>query len=180
MRVEGTGANPALHALVSDLRHERRLEQVALAGLSEEETGALAGAWLGAPASPDLAAAVRRRTGGNPLFVEELVRHLVESHPGARDEGLVAAAGADVPQGVRSTIERRLARLPEPAGRALPFAAVMGETLPLGTSPPPARRATTPSPTASTRRSTPDWSTRRAPGNTASLTRSYARPCWRG
>jgi DNA-binding SARP family transcriptional activator len=132
MRVEGTGANPALHALVSDLRRERRLEQVALAGLSEDETGALAGAWLGAPASPDLAAAVRRRTGGNPLFVEELVRHLVESHPGARDEGLVAAAGADVPQGVRSTIDRRLARLPEPAGRALPFAAVMGEDFALG------------------------------------------------
>ncbi len=126
-RDEGVGGNPALHALLGDLRRERRLEQVALAGLSAEQTGALAGAWLGAPASHQLATAVHGRTGGNPFFVEELVRHLVESHPGGSIETLVGAAGAEVPEGVRSVIDLRLAHLPEPAGQAIRLAAVAGQ-----------------------------------------------------
>ena len=126
LRDEGT-ADPALHALVGDLLRERRLERVALGGLSEEETGVLAGAWLGAPTASVLAEAVHRRTGGNPLFVEELVRHLVESHPDAPADALAAAAGVGVPQGVRSLIDRRLARLPALAAQAVRVAAVSGE-----------------------------------------------------
>ncbi len=127
LRDEGAAGDPALHTLLGDLRRERRLERVALAGLSEQETGALAAAWMGAPASPELAAAVHRRTGGNPLFVEELVRHLVESQPGRSVEALVGAAGAEVPEGVRSLIDSRLARLSEPAGQAVRLGAVSGE-----------------------------------------------------
>ena len=127
LRDEGAEADPPLHALLGDLRRERRLERVLLAGLTDAETGSLATAWLGAPASPELVAAVHRRTGGNPLFVEELVRHLVESHPRRSGDELVPAAGADVPLGVRSVIDRRLARLPELTGRALRVAAVSGE-----------------------------------------------------
>ena len=119
---------PALDALVGDLRRERRLERVALAGLSEREVGDLAAVWLSAGgSSPGLSAAVHRRTGGNPLFVEELVRHLVESHPEQPADALVAAAGTDVPEGVRSVIDRRLARLPDAAGQAVRAAAVAGE-----------------------------------------------------
>src|SRR3712207_8178220 len=43
---------------------------------SEQESGELAAAWLRREPSPELAAVLRRRTGGNPLFLEELVRHL--------------------------------------------------------------------------------------------------------
>ena len=127
LRDETAGGEPALHALMDDLRRERRLERVALTGLSEEETGALAGAWLGAPASPGLAAALQRRTNGNPFFVEELARHLVESHSDRSAEALIAAAGAEVPEGVRSLIDRRLARLSELAGQTVRLAAVAGE-----------------------------------------------------
>ena len=127
LRDEGAEADPALGALLGDLHRERRLERVTLGGLAEADTGSLATAWLGASPSPELVAAVHRRSGGNPLFVEELVRHLVETHPDGEDTALVAAAGADVPLGVRSVIDRRLDRLPEPAGRALRVAAVCGE-----------------------------------------------------
>ena len=127
LRDEVAGDDSALPALLADLRRERRLERVALGGLAEEETGALAGALLGGPASPGFAAAVHRRTGGNPFFVEELVRHLVESQPDSSAETLVAAAGVEVPEGVRSLIDRRLARLPEPAGQAVRVAALSGE-----------------------------------------------------
>ena len=127
LRDEDAEGQPALHPLLDDLRRERRLERVTLAGLSEAETGALAGTWLGAPASPELAEAIQRRTGGNPFFVEELVRHLVESEPGRPAEALVEAAGVEVPEGVRALIDRRLARLPEPAAQAVRLAAVAGE-----------------------------------------------------
>jgi hypothetical protein len=126
LRDEGS-ADPALRTLLGDLLRERRLERVALAGLSEEETGALTSAWLGAPAASALTEAVHRRTGGNPLFVEALVRNLVESHADAPADVLVAAAGVGVPEGVRSLIDRRLARLPELADQAVRLAAVSGE-----------------------------------------------------
>ena len=128
MRPEEAGAVPALDALLGDLRRERRLERVALGGLSEREAGDLAAAWLGTGGSPPgLTQAVHRRTGGNPLFIEEVVRHLVESDPGRSAEALVAAAATEVPLEVRSVIDRRLARLPEPAGQAVRIAAVAGE-----------------------------------------------------
>jgi DNA-binding SARP family transcriptional activator len=113
----------ALHALLGDLRRERRLERVDLTGLSENDVGRLAREWLQEPPSPELVAAVRRRTGGNPLFVEELVRHLLES----RAADPVAAATTELPPGVHAVIERRLAQLPESAARAVDIAAVAGE-----------------------------------------------------
>ena len=67
------------------------------------------------------------RTGGNPLFVEELVRQLLETHPGETGAALVAAARTGVPVGVRAVIDQRLARLPELAVRAVRMAAVAGE-----------------------------------------------------
>ena len=127
LREEDAGTNPELHALLGDLRRERRLERVPLGGLSEDETGELADAWLGEPVSPELIAAVHRRTGGTPLFVEELVRHLVETLPDPSPEALLAAAGVEVPEGVRSLMHRRLALLPELADQAVRFAAVSGE-----------------------------------------------------
>jgi DNA-binding SARP family transcriptional activator/RecA/RadA recombinase len=123
-RDAGAESAPALHALLGDLRRERDFEPVVLAGLSGNEVGDLTAAWLGTSDSPPaLAAEVHRRTDGNPLFVEELVRHLVES--GA--EQLVEAARTDVPHGVRSVIDRRVAHLPEISAQAVRVAAVAGQ-----------------------------------------------------
>ena len=52
LRDEGADAAPALQTLLGDLRRERRLETVALAGLSEQEAGELAAAWLGSNPRP--------------------------------------------------------------------------------------------------------------------------------
>jgi len=127
LRDEGADAAPALQTLLGDMRRERRLETLALTGLSEQEAGELAAAWLGSKPSPDLAATLRGRTAGNPLFLEELVRHLVESYPERSSAELVAAAGTEVPHGVRSVIDRRLVRLADRVRRAVELAAVAGE-----------------------------------------------------
>ena len=127
LRDEGSNAAPALQTLLGDLRRERRLETLALAGLSEQEAGELAAAWLGSEPSRELAAALRGRTAGNPLFLEELVRHLLESPSELSAAELVAAAGTEVPHGVRSVIDRRLVRLPDRVRSAVEVAAVAGE-----------------------------------------------------
>jgi predicted ATPase len=68
--------------------------------------------------SVQLATDLHRRTGGNPLFVREVVR-------------LAQAQGASltdhvVPAGVRAVIERRVARLPQATHELLATAAVIG------------------------------------------------------
>ena len=127
LRDEGADAAPALQTLLGELRRERRLETLLLTGLSEQEAGELAAAWLGSKPSRDLAAALRGRTGGNPLFLEELVRHLVESDSERSSAELLTAAGTEVPHGVRSVINRRLVRLGDRVRRAVEVAAVAGE-----------------------------------------------------
>ena len=127
LRDEGAEAAPALQTLLGDLRRDRRLEPLVLGGLSEEEAGELAAAWLGSQPSPDLVAALQGRTAGNPLFLEELVRHLVESGAERSSAELVAAASSEVPHGVRAVIDRRLVRLADRVRSAVEMAAVAGE-----------------------------------------------------
>ncbi len=62
---------------------------------------------------------VSARTDGNPFFIEELLRH-VEERSGA---GLEAA---DLPDGVKDLLLRRLRRLGPESEKALVFAAVAG------------------------------------------------------
>ena len=67
--------------------------------------------------------AIREETDGNPFFVKQLVRHLEED---GRAGELHAEGGFGVPAGVRDVIARRVARLPEAAGRVLGVAALIG------------------------------------------------------
>jgi DNA-binding SARP family transcriptional activator len=109
--------------LLSELRRERRLDELELRGLSEPHVGELVSGWLGRPATSSLASAVHRRTGGNPLFVAELARQLGEARPGEE----TAIVDAVVPTGVSEAIGRRLAALSEPVRDALVTAAVLGD-----------------------------------------------------
>jgi tetratricopeptide (TPR) repeat protein len=84
----------------------------------------------GAKVPESLADQISRETEGNPFFIQEIVRHLM-------DEGLLArgaelAAGSvqiedmRLPEGVRDVIGRRLGRLSEPCTNVLTAAAVVG------------------------------------------------------
>jgi AAA ATPase domain len=72
----------------------------------------------GASPAPNLARAIAGRSGGNPLLVTELARHLAR-------EG-TAAARVAVPDPVRVITSARLAELPGPARSVLKDAAVLG------------------------------------------------------
>jgi tetratricopeptide (TPR) repeat protein len=93
-----------------------------LSGLAPGDVTALVAATGGQRIGADEAATVVARTAGNPLFVAEMAR-------------LAAARGAAVsemvPDSAQGTIRRRVARLPQPAQRAVTAAAVLGQDAPL-------------------------------------------------
>jgi DNA-binding SARP family transcriptional activator/tetratricopeptide (TPR) repeat protein len=95
--------------------------RIALGGLSVPEVYTLVGMLGGA----DVPATVRDRlaevTSGHPLFLHEMLKHLVEENA-LRD---ARAENMTVPEGVRQVIARRLARLSEPARRLLVVASAM-------------------------------------------------------
>jgi hypothetical protein len=96
---------------LADLRREGPLVQIALSGLDEDAVAAV----LARHDATGDAAAYRERTGGNPCFLDELLRDEAE-------HGTSAAP----PPGVREVIGRRLNRLSASARYALAAGAAQG------------------------------------------------------
>ena len=125
------------HALVETLASLRRLggmSRIELVGLDDAGVMALMEAAAGHELEDDavgLAHAIYRETDGNPFFVSEVLRNLVETGAIAQNaEGRWEAnAALDVtalPDSVREVIGGRVVRLGEVAGRVLSVAAVIG------------------------------------------------------
>ena len=123
----------AIGELLADLHRVPALERVTLAGLSEDDVADFLEAGAGHPLGDDgvfLARTLHTETNGNPFFVREVVRHLVETGvvvPGA--DGWTVARPVDavgVPDGVREVVGQRITRLSPPANRVLETAAVIG------------------------------------------------------
>jgi class 3 adenylate cyclase/tetratricopeptide (TPR) repeat protein len=86
---------------------------------------------LAGPLDPDAADAVGRATGGNPLFLEEMLRMLVEDgvlvERDGRLEPLAAVDSLRVPETVQAVLAARLDRLDEDELSVLQRAAVIGQ-----------------------------------------------------
>jgi class 3 adenylate cyclase len=122
-------AHPLAEAL-ADLRREYPFERITLAGLDESDTGALIRAIAGHDTPPAFTRAVYGQTEGNPFFIEEVLRHLIETGVVYQQEGRwrtdrhVDELG--IPEGVREVIGRRLSRLSQRCYELLTIAAVVG------------------------------------------------------
>lgn len=127
--VELGRAHPLAETLVQWHR-ERLAHRVSLGRLAENDVGILLGTLFGQETiSSDLTAAVFRETEGNPFFVEEVVKSLVEQGQIYRREGLWArqdAADLFIPQSIKETIGHRLGRLSTACTDVLHTAAVLG------------------------------------------------------
>ena len=76
-----------------------------------------------------LATVMYSETEGNPFFVGEVLRHLIETGAVRRDGDRWVIANAEritIPEGVRDVVGRRLSRLPAVANDVLSVAAVLG------------------------------------------------------
>lgn len=116
-------------ALVDVCRTEG-VARIRLPALSDEDIGEFVRLTTGAPASPELTAAIVDLTGGNAFLVTELWRDLVASDAvevgplGARLARPAAELG--VPTTVREVVDQRLARLAPQTTDVLELAAVVG------------------------------------------------------
>jgi len=117
------------HELLVDLNRERLATRLKLARLSPEGTRDLLASLFAEEITPDFLQGIYRETEGNPFFVEEVCKALVES-------GELAFAGGSwqrpsveqlgIPQSVRMAIQSRVGRLPPAVQETLQLAAILG------------------------------------------------------
>jgi tetratricopeptide (TPR) repeat protein len=119
----GTHRSDELASRVSELHPAGT--RVALEGLSASEVAELVHVTAGEPPSAELAAEIHARTGGNPLFVEEVARALAAEGSLGRADA-VDRARSCAPEGVRQMLQQRVTRLPEATRAVLEVAAVVG------------------------------------------------------
>jgi len=120
-----------LAELLADLRREPRVERVLLRGLVPADVSALVASRGQQEPPAEFVAALHAETDGNPFFVEEVLRHLIETGALRRQEDGRWTSDRPIeelgiPEGVREVVGRRLSRLSETANQALGVAAVIG------------------------------------------------------
>lgn len=112
------------------------LTELPLSPLDPAESRLLVGNLLEIDSLPErLRASILERAEGNPFFVEELIRMLIERgwvvRSGSRWVGSGTVAQAEVPDTLRGLLLSRIDRLPDEARRTLRMASVIGRDVPV-------------------------------------------------
>ena len=128
--VELSRQHPLAEAL-GELTRERLFQRVLLRGLTQEDVGHFIGMTSGNSPPRGLVEAVHAQTEGNPLFVTEVVRLLVQEgaltpSPSPAGRGETDTWTIRIPEGVREVIGRRLNRLSQRCNEALTVASILG------------------------------------------------------
>lgn len=125
-----------LSDLLTDLRTAEGVERLALRGLGVDEVAEMMAAVPGQEIDTvglQLARELTQETDGNPFFVAEVLRHLIESDAiaqGSDGRWVLRSSLADLglPRSVRDVVCRRVQRLGEQSQQILTIAAVIGRT----------------------------------------------------
>jgi tetratricopeptide (TPR) repeat protein len=121
-----------LEGTLRELDREGLMHRLAVRRLDQEGTAALMAASVGQEEiSGEFAGLVYGRTEGNPFFVQQVMRALVERGDVYREGGRWERKEVDaiqVPESVRSVIGQRLERLSEQTQEVLAEASVLGQT----------------------------------------------------
>jgi predicted ATPase len=129
-RSEDAGPDTPLHKILTKLNRDRLLEAFPVKNLGEDDTARLIEQVFGEKQiSLDFADLIQKTTGGNPFFVEEVLRSLVEDGTVFRTE-----KGWDrkpiqeiaIPETVKSTLRSRLSKLESETLGTLIWASVIG------------------------------------------------------
>ncbi len=122
-------AHPLAKSLV-DWNRERLITRVVLRRFNTDETGDQLSALLGENVSGEFAIAVHRETEGNPFFVEEVLKALVERGSVRRESGRWKRCDMDdllIPQSVKEAIGNRLERVSQECNELLRLGAILGK-----------------------------------------------------
>ena len=129
-----------LSATLAELRRASSFSRVLLRGLTVDEVQRMIVAMQGQAVRWSFAEAIHRQTEGNPLFIQEVLRYLVEEgliqRQGDHWEGRWRQTGESqpelaVPEGLRDVIGKRLSRLSPECNQLLAIASVIGRDFPL-------------------------------------------------
>jgi len=119
-----------LSGALADLRRIEDFARVHLHGLDVDEVQEMLRDAAGPAVPRGLGEHIHRQTEGNPLFVEEVLRHLAEEGVLRAWDGRSAEAARvlaeSVPEGLHDVIGKRISRLSPECNRLLAVAAVIG------------------------------------------------------
>jgi tetratricopeptide (TPR) repeat protein len=117
--------------VLSDLRKEALTTRVELGEFSEESIRCYVDEWIARSAPASLVRFVTESAQGNPLFIEEMLRHLHET--GSVNHLLASHRNGDlskfgVPKSIQEVINRRISRLSPACRQLLMVASVAGRS----------------------------------------------------
>ena len=125
----------------ADAEYHHRYTEIDLSTLSDEQSDVLIDRLLSIPDLPDsLRTRIKDRAGGNPFFVEEVVRTLIENGavvPEDRSEnGTIRrywrasseSAAVNIPDSLQGLLSSRIDRLEEETRKIVQLASVIGRT----------------------------------------------------
>ena len=123
-------SHPLQNALV-EWNRERLATRIPLGRLSLADTAAMLAVMFGQnEVASDFAQALHRETEGNPFFVEEVVKALIEQGQIYREAGEWQRHGVEdlaIPQSIKAAVSRRLERLTPACTEVLQTAAALGK-----------------------------------------------------
>ena len=120
-----------LSSALAELRRGQNFQRVPLRGLTAEEVQRMVASVSQRHIPWPFAELVHRQTEGNPLFVQEMLRYLVEEGLVSEQGGSLRRVGDDslagrIPEGLRDVIGKRLSRLADKTNQVLSIASVVG------------------------------------------------------
>lgn len=129
----------ALNDTLASLRRVEAVVRMELTGLGEADVAALLESGAGHPLGDEMSelpGQLQRETGGNPFFLLELTRHLIDGGWLFREDGRWRArpqlATLGMPESLREVVGQRVGRLSDPAGAVLTVGAVVGREFDVG------------------------------------------------
>jgi oligopeptide transport system substrate-binding protein len=127
---------PLLQNILLDLKREQLAQYLSLPPLGHPETRELLNAIFSEEIAPDFLDSIYKETEGNPFFIEEICKALIESgkvyyRNGSWHRPSVVELG--IPQNVRVAIQQRIITLPVETQEILNFAAILGREFDLDT-----------------------------------------------
>ncbi|HEY42719.1 MAG TPA: AAA family ATPase [Anaerolineae bacterium] len=126
--VELDEARP-FNQVLMDLNREQLAVRLKLPRLTREQTQELLEVLFDEEMKPESLEAIYRETEGNPFFIEEVSKALVESGKLSFEDGRwqrPSIEELDIPQSVRVAIQSRISKLPEEVQETLQMASILG------------------------------------------------------
>jgi predicted ATPase len=126
----------SFHKLLLDFSRERLGKSIQLNRLDREETNQLLSTLFDEEITPDFLDGIFRETEGNPFYIEEVCKALVESGRLAYKDGRWARPSIDelgIPQSIQVAVQSRVRALPDETQQMLDQAAILGREFDLNT-----------------------------------------------